>query len=138
MEDKEAAQDKDEEFVDWEEEDQFSVRTDAKFESVKRGTMVAIYSHPKAIELFYIIQVIDTGIISEDMEDKFKHVIRKGEKFITGLYLEYEGEKLNLGLDYKELVKTVYIQPIQLFSIAVPKTKNMLFLFDYQFLCNSI
>ena len=72
------------------------------------------------------------------MEDKFKHVIRKGEKFITGLYLEYEGEKLNLGLDYKELVKTVYTQPIQLFSIAVPKTKNMLFLFDYQFLCNSI
>ena len=82
--------------------------------------MTAFYSHPKAIKLFYIIRVTDTGITSEDMEDEFKHVIRKAEKFITGLYLEYDGEKQNLVVVYKEVVKTAYIRPIQLFSITVP------------------
>ena len=124
-EDNEVAQDKEEEFEDWEEgEDRFSVSADAKFECVETGTMIAIYSHPKAIELFCIIRVTDTGIASEEMEDEFKHVIRKSEKFITGLYLEYDGEKQSLGVVYKEVVKTVYILPIQLFSIAVPARRQ--------------
>ena len=117
-EDEEAAQDKDEEFEDWEEvDDWFSVHTDAKFESVKRGAMKAIYSHLKAIKL---ICATVSGIASEDMEDKCKHVIGKGEEFITVLYLHYRGEKWNLGMVYKDLGKTVYIWPIQLFFIAVP------------------
>lgn len=71
--------------------------------------MIVINSHPKAIQVFYIIRVTDTGIASEELEDEFKHVIRKGKKFITGLYLEYDGEKQNLSLVYKEVVKTVCI-----------------------------
>lgn len=82
-EDEEAPQDE-EEFEDWEEE-WFSVSVDAKCESVERGTMIAIYSYPKTIKRFYIIHATGTGITSEDMEDEFKHIIRKGEKFITGL-----------------------------------------------------
>ena len=55
--------------------------------------MIAIYSYPKAIKRFYIIHATGTEITSEDMEDEFKHIIRKGEKFITGLYLEFDREK---------------------------------------------
>lgn len=91
IEDEEAPQDE-EEFEDWEEKEWFSVSADAKCEFVERGTMIAIYSYPKAIKRFYIIHVTGTGITPEDMEDEFKH-IRKGEKFITGLYLEFDGEK---------------------------------------------
>ena len=83
---------------------------------MKRGAMIAVYSHLKAIKL---ICATVSRIASEDMEDKCKHVIGKGEEFITVLYLHYLGEKWNLGMVYKDLGKTVYIWPIQLFFIAV-------------------
>lgn len=52
--------------------------------------MIAVYSRLKAIKL---ICATVSRIASEDMEDKCKHVIGKGEEFITVLYLHYLGEK---------------------------------------------
>ena len=67
-----------------------------KNESTKRNMLwgiVAVFSHSKANELFYILKVIWKGIATENIADANNHTVRKGESYVIGLYLQKLDEK---------------------------------------------
>lgn len=52
------------------------------------GEFVAVFSHSKANELFFILKVIWKGIATENIADANNHTVRKGESYVIGLYLQ--------------------------------------------------
>ena len=80
-------------------------------------------------------------LAEEDTIDIYGHQIKKESEYVTGHYLEkvYQSKKEGK-VFYKQLKKTVYVYPAEIFCPAVPVDKDQLFLTnqEYQFLCDSI
>ena len=57
------------------------------FTFVEEGSFIALYSPPNSF-YFLICKVKNKEIADEDLVDFYGHVVKSGDKFITGVYLE--------------------------------------------------
>ena len=109
------------------------------FTFVEEGSFIALYSTPNSFENFLICKVKNKGIADEDLVDFYGHIVKSGDKFITGVYLEKVNQKKEK-VFYKYLKKNVYIYPGEMFcpAVAIHETDLSISIEDYQFLCDSI
>ena len=122
----------DEDFED--ETESYELRSESVF-AIEKGSTIALYSPSTSIELFFLCTVADFGIASEELKDKNKHIIKEGEKFIKGRYLEKTREKKGF-VYYKLLKDEVFIHVLSPLvpiydDLALPVT-------DYLWLADSI
>ena len=85
--------------------DPLQIPRKTNFSLVEIGAYIAIFSqthththtnthtHTRAAELFYICKVIDKGKAKNDIIDINHHPVKKGEQYITVVYLEKLKEK---------------------------------------------
>lgn len=60
------------------------------FDIITEGSFVAIYSFVDVTELFYICKVLEKKVAADDIKDDFHHLIKRGQNFIIGHYLEQD------------------------------------------------
>ena len=58
---------------------------------ISRGDVIALYSPPNSLELFYLCKVVDFGTATEQLKHKFNQVITIGSKYIK--YQNYQQKK---------------------------------------------
>ena len=109
------------------------------FTFIESNSFVALYSASISLELFYILKVTEKDVAEDDIIDIYGHIIQKGSNYIKGFYLEKIDEKKGK-FYYKQLKKTVYVYPHEVFCPFVALDKDGLFLtaLDYQFLADSL
>ena len=109
------------------------------FTFIEEDSFIGVYSSSKSLELFYILKVIEKAIAEDDIIDIYGHLIQKGAQYIKGFYLEKVDERKN-NVFYKQLNKTVYVYPAEIFCPAVPIDKNGLYIsvLEYIFLADSL
>ena len=112
------------------------------FTLVEEGSFVALYSSSNSLELFIILKVSGKKVAEDDISDIYGHCIRKGTPYIEGKYLE-KIEKKNANKNkiyYKELSKTVYIHPGEIFfpAVLVNEIDLSIDIEDYQFISDSL
>ena len=59
------------------------------------------------------------GVADDVIIDIYGHTVQKGSEYITRHYLEKVSEKKDR-IYYKELAKTVYVYPVEIFCPSVP------------------
>ena len=122
--------------------DEIENMSDEKYNIIEPGSHVALFSASNSFELFIVCKITDKSIAEDDLKDFYGHVIRKGDKFLTGVYLEKKDvSKKKAGrIYYKKHKKEVYLYPEEVFSFAVSINENDLSMSmsDYQFLSDSI
>ena len=94
------------------------MRSDSVFDVIKKDGVIALYSSPNSLELFYLCKVKEFGIAQENLIDTFNHIIPKGSKFIKCQYFEKYEEKRG-GVMYKILPETVLVLPTQVLNPVV-------------------
>ena len=57
--------------------------------------VIALYSPPTSLELFYLCKVIDFGVAECTLTDQNNHVISEGCNYILRQYFQKEKEKKN-------------------------------------------
>ena len=108
------------------------------FAIIEKGSTIALYSPSTSIELFFLCTVTAFGIASEELKDKNKHIIKEGERFIKGRYLEKTREKKGF-IYYKLLKDEVFILPTHVLSPLVPINDDLsLPVTEYLWLADSI
>ena len=109
------------------------------FTFIESNSFVALYSASNSLELFYILKVTEKDVAEDDIIDIYGHIIQEGSNYIKGFYLEKIDEKKGK-FYYKQLKKTVYVYPHEVFCPFVALDKDGLFLtaLDYQFLADSL
>ena len=102
------------------------------------GSFVALYSAPKSLENFLVYKVHSKGIAG-DLVDFYGHVVKSGDEYVKGVYLEKLREEMTR-VFYKCLKKEVYFYPGEIFCPAVVMNEKDLLISmeDYLFLCGSI
>ena len=90
------------------------MRSDPVFDVIKKDGVIALYSSPNSLELFYLSKVKEFGIAQENLINTFNH-IPKGSKFIKCQYFEKYEEKQR-GVMYKLLPETVLVLPTQVLN----------------------
>ena len=104
----------------------------------KKGSFIALFSHPSSFELFYLCKVLEFGTATENMTDSYHHHVTIGTKYILCNYLEKKAEKKDR-IVYKILPKTVLVLPAQVMSPMVYLDHNLsLSCAEYQWLADSI
>ena len=66
----------------------FTLNTHTVFELLKPGNFVGLRSPQKSIEMFFICEVIDKGVASENLTDAYGHRILASERYAEIKYLE--------------------------------------------------
>ena len=64
------------------------MRSDSVFDVIKKDGVIALYSSPNSLELFYLCKVKEFGIAQENLIDSSNHIIPKGSKFTKCQYFE--------------------------------------------------
>ena len=54
------------------------MRSDSVFDVIKKDGVIALYSRPKSLELFYLCKVKEFGVAQENLIDSLNHIIPKG------------------------------------------------------------
>ena len=60
----------------------YEMRSDSVFDVIKKDGVIALYSPPNSLELFYLCKVKEFGIAQENLIDPLNHIIPKRSKFI--------------------------------------------------------
>ena len=107
--------------------DEIENMSDEKYNIIEPGSHVALFSASNSFELFIVCKITDKSIAEDDLKDFYGHVIRKGDKFLTGVYLEKKDvSKKKAGrIYYKKHKKEVYLYPEEVFSFAVSINENV-------------
>ena len=63
--------------------EQYEMRSESVIQVVKPGSVVALFSPPNALELFYLCKILESGIATEDLYDKYEHIIKKGTPYLS-------------------------------------------------------
>ena len=71
----------------------YEMRSDSVFGVIKKDGVIALYSPPNSLELFYLCKVKEFRIAQENLIDSLNHIIPKGSKFIKCQYFEKYKEK---------------------------------------------
>ena len=106
---------------------------------IECGSYIALYSDPKSFELFYIVKEDEKDLAEDDKIDIYGHVIQNGANYIKGVYLE-KVDEIKGKVFYKQLTKTVYMYPAEVFCPSMAMNENGLYLHlaEYQFLADSV
>ena len=70
------------------ETDLYELRSDAVVQVVQPGNVIALFSPPNALELFYLCKVVESGIAKQDIYDTQNHVIKEGCSYLSVCYYE--------------------------------------------------
>ena len=62
--------------------------TDERYEFVEVGCYIGLFSAPNSFEPFIVCEVKAKGVAEDDYVDFYGHVVKKGDHFITAVYLE--------------------------------------------------
>ena len=106
--------------------------------AIVKGNIIALYSPPNSMELFYLCKVLDFGIANENLIDKYNHVILKGNKYLKCQYFTKISEKKGKYF-YKLLPDEIYAYPTEVMSPYVNLgVDSSLSINEYQWLSDSI
>ena len=86
------------------------------FELTEPGTYVGLRSPPNSIEQFFIAEVINKAIASEDITDTYGHYIVAGESFLEVMYLQQVASKIGKRVKYIKPKKNVLLFIMHNFS----------------------
>ena len=111
-----------------------------RFEFTEAGSYAALFSAPNSFEPFIVIHVKSKSIANDDMVDFYGHLVKKGDKYITGIYLEKKDVQNKMKIFYKKHKKDVYINPGEVFCpvVSIDESDLSMSIFDHQFLCDSV
>ena len=86
------------------------------------GNHCALYSSTN-FGLFYLFEVEKTAVATENKTDLFGHIVKQGDVYLEGFYLEKVNETKHKVM-YKKLNNRVYIYPETIFcpNVAFNKT----------------
>lgn len=101
-----------------EDEVNYELVGDTVFEAVEVGSVVAVYSSFNSSELFYLCEVKEKCVASENETDQYNHVVTKGSSFFKCFYLDKVKEKKG-EVYYKRIEKTTFVLPYQVFLPSV-------------------
>ena len=114
---------------------------------VQPGNVIASFSPPNALELFYLRKVIESGIAKQDIYDTQNHVIKEGSPYLSVCYYKKKptgecGKNRNIIYKQSRVRGPVYVLPAQVMSSQVDVTfigtDIHLQMSEYQWLCDSI
>ena len=96
---------------------------------VQPGNVIASFSPPNALELFYLCKVIESGIAKQDIYDTQNHVIKEGCSYLSVCnYKKKPNSEFskNRHIAYKQsrVCGPVYVLPVQVTSPQVDVTFN--------------
>ena len=104
---------------------------DERYEFIEPGSYAALFSTPNSFEPFIMFEVRNKSIAKDDIVDFYGHIAKKGEKYITGIYLEKKDGQNITKIFYKKHKKDVYINPGEVFC---PVVSIMKMIYQCQFL----
>ena len=125
----------------------YELRADTVIQVVQPGNVIALFSPPNALELFYLCIVKESGVATEDLCDSQHHVIQKGCSYLSVCYYEKKPNSevsKNKHVIYKQsnVRGPVYVLPTQVMSpqvdVTLIGTDIHLQMNEYQWLCDSI
>lgn len=120
--------------LDDDDENDFTSRLDF----VEEGSFVGLYSSETSFEFFLVCEVKSKDIAEEDRTDFYGHIVKKGDTYITGVYLE-EDKRKKKRVYYKKHKKDVYIYPGEVFCPAIMLESDLsMSIEDYLYLCDSV
>ena len=61
--------------------EQYEMRSEIVIQVVKPGNVMALFSPPNALELFHLCKILESGIATEDLYDKYEHIVKKGTPY---------------------------------------------------------
>ena len=104
------------------------------------GAIVAIYSDSIARELFYLCEVVEATIATEDCYDGYGHTFSKGQEYLKCWYLELKDLMPKKGsYQYMKLKLPVFVKLCQVFCPGVNMQPNFkLPQAEYQFLADTV
>ena len=120
-------------------DDEYSIPKDSLIEFVDIGNVIALYSHSKAHELFFLCKVLECCTAANDNAvDAYNHIVPKRLVYFKCMYLEKIDEK-KMYVRYKLIPGEVFVLSEQVFCPLVNMQPNLtLHVSDYQFLCDMI
>ena len=125
----------------------YELRSETVVPVVKPGNVIALFSPPNALELFYLCKVEFSGIATEDLHDGQHHIIKEGSPYLSIKYYEKKpnsefSKNRHIICKMSKVKGPVYVLPAQVMSPQVNVTfigiDIHLSINEYQWLCNSI
>ena len=97
-------------------------------------------SAPNSFESFIVVKVKSKDVADCDTVDFYGHTIRKGDKFVIGVYLEKKDNSAVGKVSYKMHSKDVYFYPGEIFcpAVQIEESNLSLAIEDYIFLCSFV
>ena len=102
----------------------FQIRGDCVLNAIEKKSIIALYSPEKSFEPFYLCQVNDFGIATQNLVDKNNHVILSGEQFIECQYLDKRSQGKSR-VKYTLLPDIIYVNPAMVASPVVNMMSDM-------------
>ena len=119
-------------------EDENVLSANDRFEFVETDSFIGLYSASSSFEAFIVCSVKDKAVADDDIIYFYGHLVKKGDRFITGIYLEEDKRKAGR-IYYKKHKKDVYSYPGEVFSPAIMLDNQLsMSIQDYLYLCDSI
>ena len=79
--------------LDEDDENEDCSHSENMFTFAEVGCFVRLYSAPNSLENFLICKVLSKGNADADSVDFYGHIVKSGDKYITGVYLEKINQK---------------------------------------------
>ena len=98
---------------------------------------IGLRTPPSSLELFYLLRVISKDFVSEHMVDCHGHGVTKGEKYITGIYLEKISETKK-SIKFKELKNYAHIHLGEIFTTNIEIRDSTMNISEYQSICQEL
>ena len=89
----------------------------------QKDNIIASFSPPESLELFYLCKVIEVGVATKRIVDKHNHSIKSGSYYIKWQYLEKIKEQKSM-IKYILLPDAVYVLPTQVMNFLVLLNEN--------------
>ena len=125
--------------------EKFELRSENVLQLVKNGSVIALFSPPNALEIFYLCQVIESGVAKQHLSDSNNHHIEEGSPYLLVNYYEKKPNSefsKNRHVIYRLVSNPVYVIPSQVMSPSVNVsyigTDVHLSLDEYQWMTDSI
>ena len=112
---------------------------DERYELVNVNSYLALLSAHNSMELFHICEIKETSIATDDLVDFYGHIIQKGAKFLTVVYLEKKDAHRSNRIYYKKHKRCLH-HPAEIFvpDVSIDDSELSMSLAGYQFLSDSI
>ena len=102
------------------------VRKSNAFDIIQVGSLIALYSRPNSIELFYLSKVVGYGVAEDKLINKNNYIILEEDKYIKYKYFQ-KAKEGKAKIFYKHLNDEALVYPPQVMATLVNLSSDSYF-----------